>query len=300
MKTKRETEFKGIIPAVITPFTQEGKLDEDTLRDTIRFLIDSRVYGLMVNGSTGEAANLSSEERKRVIKITVDEGEGKVPIIAGTGTPSTKVTIELTKDAKDAGANAAMIVTPFYLIPNTEGIIRHYKTIAENVDIPIVLYNIPQHTKVNLIPSLIAQLCEEIPSIVGLKDSYGNLGQFAETIRLVGNKISVLSGCDDLLLPSFILGARGAIIALGNIAPSMAVDMFNSVQKGDLDKAKDIYFKLLPTTRAIGSEYNFPAPVKEAIKLLGRPGGPTRSPIVPITEQEREDIREALKYAGLL
>lgn len=300
MRTKERLELNGIIPAVITPFTKEGKLDEDALRANMRFLIKSGIHGVMVNGSTGEAENLSPRERKRVIKIAVEESGGKVPVIAGTGVPSTRVSIKLTRDAKDGGADAAMIVTPFYLIPNTEGIIKHYKAIAENVDIPIVPYSIPQHTKVTLTPSIIAQLCEEIPNIVGLKDSSGNMGQFAENIELVGDKISILTGCDDLLLPSFILGARGAIIALGNIAPTMAVDLFNFVQRRNIEKAKEVYFKLLPIARAIGSEFNFPAPVKESIRLLGRPAGPTRSPIVPMTEQEIETIKEALKYAGLL
>jgi 4-hydroxy-tetrahydrodipicolinate synthase len=292
----QKNKFKGIIPAVVTPFAEDAELDEETLREHLRFLIKNGVHGLMVNGSTGEAENLSSEERKRVIKIAVEEAGGKIPVIAGTGTPSTKKTIELTKDAKDMGADAVMVVTPFYLIPNEEGLIKHYKSVVEAVDIPVILYNIPPHTKVNLTPSIIEKLCKEAPNIVGLKDSYGNLSQFAETVKLVGDKISVLAGCDDLLLPSFILGAAGAIIALGNIAPAMTVQMFNLVQKGEIKQAKEIYFKLLPIAKAIGSEFNFPAPVKEALKLLGRSAGSTRSPIVPLAKQERANIEEALKY----
>lgn len=293
-------KFGGIIPAVITPFTREGRLDEDALRSTLRFLIKSGVHGLMVNGSTGEAASLSPEERRTIVETAASEAGGKLPVIAGTGAPNTRVTTELTKDAKEAGADAAMIVTPFYLIPNERGLIKHYRSIAKNVDIPIVLYNIPQHTKVNLEPSLIAKLCEEIPNIAALKDSYGSLGQFAQTIGLVGNKISVLTGCDDLLFPSFVLGARGAIVAIGNIAPSMVVDLFSLVQRGNIKRARDVYFKLLPIARAIGSEFNFPAPVKEAIRLLGRPTGPTRSPIVVMTKEEKKSIKEALAHAGLL
>lgn len=296
----KEKKLKGIIPAVITPFTEDGKLDEAALRENLRFLIEKGVHGLMVNGSTGEAASLSPEERKKIVEIAVDEAGGKLPVVAGTGTPSTWMTSKLTKEAKEAGADAAMIVTPFYLIPNERGLIKHYKTVAEEVGIPIVAYNIPQHTKVNLTSSMVAKLCDEVPLITALKDSAGNMSQFAETVELVGDRISVLSGSDDLLLQSFILGADGAIIALGNIAPSMAVQMFGLVQEGKLNKAKEIYFKLIPIAKAIGSEFNFPAPVKEAIKLLGRPAGPTRSPIVPVTEQERDAIRKALKHAGLL
>jgi 4-hydroxy-tetrahydrodipicolinate synthase len=293
-------KLRGIVPAIITPFTNEGKLDEQGLRETLRYLIKSGVHGLMVNGSTGEAANLSQKERKRTTEVAVSEAKGELPVVTGTGDPSTEVTVSLTRDAKEAGADAAMIVTPYYLIPNEEGLIKHYKTVAKNVDIPIVIYNIPAHTKVNLTAPMIAGLCKEVPNILGLKDSSGNLSNFAETIKLVGEKIAVMTGCDDLLLQSFVLGASGAIVAIGNIAPTMVVQMFDFVKEGKIDKAREIYFKLLPIAKAIGSEFNFPAPVKEAIRLLGRPAGPTRSPIVQVPDQEKEDIRKALKEAGLL
>jgi len=297
---KSRFELRGVIPAVITPFSEQEELDEDGLRTTLRYLIASGVHGVMVNGSTGEAENLSPEERKRIAEITVAEAKGKIPVVVGTGVPSTRVTIELTKDAKEAGADAVMIVTPFYLIPNEEGLAKHYKAVAENVDIPIVIYNIPQHTTVNLTPPMISHLCEEVPNIAALKDSAGNLSLFAETVRLVGDKISVLTGCDDQLLPAFVLGAHGTIVALANIAPSQTVEIFDAVQKGNIDKARKIYYDLLPIAQAISSSSNFPAPVKEAIKILGRPAGPTRSPIVPVNEKDREDIRKALKHAGLL
>jgi len=300
MKRPYKIKFVGIIPAVVTPFTDENKLDVDALRQAIRFYIKNGVHGIMVNGSTGEVASLSADERKKVVEIAVEETKKGIPVIAGTGASSTATTIELTKDAKDAGADTAMIVTPYYLIPNEEGLIKHYKTIAEKVDIPIMPYNIPAHTNVNLTPSIIARLCKEVPNIVGLKDSSGNLSQFAETIRLIGNKISVLNGGDDLLLPSLILGGHGAIIALANIAPKMTVELFDSVQEGDIKRAREIYYKLLPIARAIGSERNFPAPVKEALKQLGRSAGSTRSPIVQLTDQEKEQISDALKYAGLI
>jgi 4-hydroxy-tetrahydrodipicolinate synthase len=298
---KKERKIKGINPAVITPFTREGKLDEDGLRVNIKFLIESGVHGLVVNGCTGEAASLSPEERKRVVRVAVSEVKGKdVPIIAGTGATNTEDTIKLTNDAKEAGAYAALIVTPFFSIPNEKGLIKHYKAVGEKVGLPIILYNIPQLTNVNLNPTITVKLHEEVQSIVGIKDSSGNISQFSETVRLLGKKISVLTGGDDLLLPAFSLGASGAIIALGNIAPKMTVDLFNLMQKGDLNKARDIYYKLLPIARAIGGENNFPAQVKEAVNMLGRPAGLCRSPIVPLEEQEKKKIVQALKHAGLL
>lgn len=292
--------LKGIIPAVITPFTKHRKFDEFALRENVKFLINNGVHGIMVNGSTGEAANLSRKERIRVIEVAVDETDGKLPVIAGTGCPSTWQTIELTKDAKKAGADAAMVVTPFYLIPNEQGLITHYTQINKEISIPIVLYNIPQHTKVNLSPAIIIKLIDKSHNIMGLKDSAGDMEQLAETMKLTGDKISILSGCDNLLFQSFVLGVEGAIVALGNIAPNLIVELYELVKKKELDKAKNLYFKLLPIAKAIGSEYNFPAPVKEAVRLLGRPSGPTRNPIIPSTKEETERIKEALKYANLL
>lgn len=293
-------ELNGIIPAIVTPFTDDGELDENSLREHINYLLSQGIHGILVNGSTGEAENLSREERKRIIQITVEEVGGRVPVIAGTGVPSTRTTIELTEDAKKMGADAVMIVTPFYLIPNEDGLLRHYKLIAENVDIPFVLYSIPQHTKVNLTPSLVRKLCEEVPNVMALKDSSGNISQFAETLMMVGDRISVLTGSDDLLFPSFMLGARGAIIALGNIAPRLCIELFNSIKTGDISRAKEIYFKLLPISKAIGSEYNYPSLIKEALKLLGRPAGPTRSPIVSASKEEIEAVKQALRFAGLI
>jgi 4-hydroxy-tetrahydrodipicolinate synthase len=297
LKTKK---LKGIIPAVLTPFTEDGKLDEEGLRQNLNFLIKSGVHGLMVNGTTGEATNLSAKERKIVIETAVEEANGKIPVIAGTGSPSTWIASEATKEAKEAQADAAMIVTPYYLIPNEQGLIRHYETISAKVDIPIVIYNIPAHTNVSLTPNVVEKLCNQVSGIIAIKDSSGNVGQFAEMLRLLGKRISVLTGGDDLLLPSFALGSAGAIIALANIAPREAVKIFYLVQEGKMEEAREIYFKLLPIARAISSEINFPAPVKEAVRLLGGQAGPARSPIVPVSERERKSIIEALKHAGLL
>lgn len=300
MRGKKSLYLKGVIPAVLTPFDDSGKLDIEGLKKNLRFLINKKVHGVMVNGSTGEAASLSREERVQVINTAVKEVNNQIPVIAGTGAPSTSDTLTYTKDAYEAGADAAMIVTPFYLIPNETGLVKHFKTISDNVNIPIVLYHIPQHTGVYLPPNKIDNLCKQIPNIVAVKDSYGNIGEFAQTVKLAGDNVSILTGGDDILLPAFAAGAHGAIIALGNIAPGMAVELFESVQKGELKKAQDIYVKLLPIASAISTSTNFPAPVKAAIQLLGRPAGPPRSPIVPVKNDVKEKIREALVLSGLL
>jgi len=293
-------KLMGIIVALHTPFTKEGELDLSGLRENIRYEIDSGVQGLMVNGGTGEGSSLSRQEKKQTIEVAVSESSGKLPVIAATGQPSTRITLELTKDAKEAGADMVLIITPYYSIPNELGLVNHYKFIAKNVDIPIVLYNLPQWTTMTLTPSLIASLSTEIPGIVGLKESSGNMSQFVEIIRLVGSKISVLSGCDDLIFQSLVSGAAGAMVALANIAPKQLVEMYTCVQSGDLKKSREIYDKLLPIAKAIGDNNNIPATLKAAVEILGRPAGAARSPILPATQSERQKIKEALVFAELL
>ena len=192
-----------------------------------------------------------------------------------------------------------MIVTPFYEIPSQEGLIQHYTTIAEAIDVPICLYNIPPHTQVEIAPETLEKL-SKIDSIQALKDSSGNLSYFAEVMRRAGDKMSILTGGDDITLPCLALGCHGAILALVNIAPRMVVDLFQAVQQKDREKSLDIFFKLLPVSRAISVPQNFPAPVKEAVNMLGRPAGPARSPILPLDNTDKAAIKKTLQYAGLL
>ena len=291
--------MEGIIPAMLTPFTRNGDLDLNGLKKNVDFLIENGVSQIMCLGSTGEAATLTREECVKLTEATVKAANGRVPVMAGTGTTSTREVIERSKEAKSAGADSAMIVTPFYEIPNQEGLYKHYATIAEAVDIPICLYNIPPHTQVEIAPETLEKLAE-IDNIVALKDSSGNLSYFAEVMRRVSDKMAILTGGDDITMPCFALGCHGAILALANIAPRMTVDIFQAVQQKEREKALDIFFKLLPISRAISVPQNFPAPVKEAVNMLGRPAGPARSPILPLGNTERGKIKEALQYAGLL
>ena len=291
--------FSGIIPAMLTPFTRSGDLDLAGLKKNVDFLIESGVSQIMCLGSTGEAATLSREECVKVTEATVKAANGKVPVMAGTGATSTREVIERSKEAKNAGADSVMIVTPFYEIPNQEGLYKHYASIADAVDIPICLYNIPPHTQVEIAPETLEKLAE-IDNIAALKDSSGNLSYFAEVLRRVGDKMAILTGGDDITLPCFALGCHGAILALANIAPRMVVDLFQAIQQKEREKSLDIFFKLLPISRAISVPQNFPAPVKEAVNMLGRPAGPARSPIVPLGNAEKAEIKKTLQYAGLL
>ena len=291
--------FNGVIPAMLTPFTSSGDLDLDGLKKNVDFLIESGVSQIMCLGSTGEAATLTREECVKVTEATVKAANGRVPVMAGTGATSTREVIERSKEAKSAGADSIMIVTPFYEIPNQEGLYKHYASIADAVDIPICLYNIPPHTQVEIALETLEKLAK-IDNIAALKDSSGNLNYFAEALRRVGDRMAILTGGDDITLPCFTLGCHGAILALANIAPRMVVDLFQAVQQKEREKSLDIFFKLLPIARAISVAQNFPAPVKEAVNMLGRPAGPARSPIVPLGNSEKEDIKKALQHAGLL
>ncbi len=295
----KKMKVEGIIPAMLTPFSAEGEVDISGIRENVDFLIKNGVSEIMCLGSTGETATLTREECIKVTEATIKAVDGRVKVMVGTGAPSTKEVIERSREAKTAGADSVMVVTPFYEIPTQEGLYQHYATITEKVDIPIVLYNIPTHTHVEIELQTLARLAE-IDNIVGLKDSSGNLSYFAEVMLLVGDKISVLNGSDDIILPCFALGCHGAILALVNIAPRAVVDLYRAVQQKAMTEAQKLYYQLLPIARAISSPENFPAPVKEAVQMLGRPAGPARDPIQPVSIAEKEAIREALKIASLL
>ncbi|MGQ9552431.1 MAG: dihydrodipicolinate synthase family protein, partial [Candidatus Bathycorpusculaceae bacterium] len=217
----RKLELKGIFVPHITPFTREGDIDKEALRTCVRFWLKGGVSGLVPCGSNGEAPYLSRDERREVIGTVVDEANGKAAIIAGTGSMSTKETITFTEDARDLGVDAALVVTPFYFKLSNREIYAHYRALLESVDLPIVLYSVPKFTGCSLEPSLIAQLASEHENVAGVKDSGGSIGTITETIRLVGNKVSVLAGTADVTLPTLMLGGKGAVIAVANVFPRM-------------------------------------------------------------------------------
>jgi len=300
MSKLRMPKLKGVIPAMITPFTAKGEIDDEAAGKLIDHFIKSGVHGIMCCGSTGEAAALSREERRHVVELTVQSVKGRVPVIAGTGTSGTKLATQLTQDAKEVGADAALVVTPFNLIPTEEGICEHYKTIATQVDMPILVYNVPQATMVNVTPPLIARLVKEIDTMVGVKESSGSISQIAETIRLAGDEIAVLTGNDAGLYPDFLLGCPGAIVAIANIAPRMAIEIYESLQKGELKMAKTVYYELLPVAVALGGEQNWSARVKEMVRLQGLPAGHVRKPYTSLAPDEIEPLTKALKSARLI
>lgn len=294
----KKMKFEGVMPAMITPMKKDGEIDFEGLEKNVEFYINSGASGIVANGSTGEAVNLSREERIAVIKTVVKIAKGKVIVIAGTGAPTTNVTLNYTKDAMDAGADVALVVTPFNAIPNKEGLFTHYKKVAE-VGIPIIMYNIPHHTGVEIDLETLGRLVK-LDNIVGLKESSENLSFFAEVIRLFSKDITLISGFDDLILPVLSIGVSAFILCIADIGLKMIIDLINDVKANDLISAREKFYKLLPIAQYIGNPVNFPASVKEAMHLLGRPSGPPRLSTLPVTKEESKEISKRLIYAGLL
>ena len=290
---------KGILPALVTPFTDNGKdLSEDRLRNLVNRCIELGVSGVVPCGTTGEFVNLTVDEKKRLIDIVVDEVNGRVAVVAGTGASGTVQALEMTKYAKDAGADAALVVTPFYLKPADRGIYEHFYTIATEVDLPVILYNIPQCTGVWLTWQMVEDLAE-IPNIVGLKDSSGELKYILAVLEKVRDKINVMCGYDEVVLPALAAGASGAILASANVIPDFWVDIYDSVQKGSLEKARELQFKIQKIARIIAK--SGPVGTKEALNMIGIKVGPVRRPLSvggELTYEEREELRLDLEKTG--
>ncbi|OIO36968.1 MAG: 4-hydroxy-tetrahydrodipicolinate synthase [Candidatus Omnitrophica bacterium CG1_02_46_14] len=287
-------KFHGSIVAIITPF-KNGKLDEKTLAKLVRRQIEAGTDGIVPVGTTGECPTVSLEEHERVIKIVVEAANHEVPVIAGTGANSTEEAIHLTKFTKKAGADGALSVTPYYNKPTQEGLYRHYKAIAESVDLPMILYNVPGRTSVSLAPETVARLAK-LENIVGIKEATGSMDQTSRILSLCG--ITVLSGDDSLTLPLLSLGAKGVISVIANILPEVTAEMVDAYFKGDAVKAKALHYKMFPLCRALFIETN-PIPVKRAMKLLGLCSDELRLPLCEMTDANEKILVKAMKDYGL-
>ncbi len=290
--------------ALITPFSarggsasggKNGKIDEKTLVNLVHGQIQAGTDGLVPAGTTGESPTLSFKEHERVIQIVIDAANGKVPIVAGTGSNSTDEAIQLTRFAKKAGADGALLVTPYYNRPSQEGLFRHYQKIAKSVDIPLVLYNVPGRTGVSLSPETVARL-SKISTIVAIKEATGSMDQTSQILSLCD--IVVLSGDDSLTLPLLALGAKGVISVASNVIPGPVAEMVDAFFKGNLKEAQRLHHKMFPLFRALFLETN-PVPVKRAAKLLGLSGDEVRLPLCPMQESNEKILRQALKDFGL-
>lgn len=289
--------FNGSIVAIVTPFRQ-GEVDEEAYRELIEFQIENGTSAIVPCGTTGESATLSFEEHNRVIDIAVDAVKKRVPVIAGTGGNSTREAIELTAHAKKAGVDATLQVTPYYNKPTQEGLFLHFKTIAEAVPLPQVLYNVPGRTSVNMLPETVARLAR-IPNIVAIKEASGNLGQMAEIMRLAGEHITLISGDDNLTLPVLSIGGKGVISVVANIAPRDTADMLNAWEEGDVARARRLFFRMLPLCQAMFYETN-PVPVKTALSLMGKIEDELRLPLAAMAPGNLEKLKQALRDYGIL
>lgn len=289
--------FAGSLVAIVTPF-KNGRVDELALGDLIEFQIANGTDGIVPCGTSGESATLTYEEHDRVIEFTVEAARRRVPVIAGTGSNSTDEAITLTKHAKQAGADGALLICPYYNKPTQEGLYRHYKAIAEAVDLPLVVYNIPSRTSVNILPTTIARL-SSIRNIVAIKEGAGSLGQVSEIIQACGDRITVLAGDDALTLPMMAVGAQGVITVTANIAPADMAALVDAFSAGKLDQAKALHYKLYPLFTALFYETN-PIPVKEALGMMGKIQPELRLPLCPMSVENREKLAGALKDYGLI
>ena len=289
--------FSGSIVAIVTPF-KNGKVDEKALGDLIDWHISSGTNGIVPCGTTGESATLEYEEHYRVIEIAVKTANKRIPVIAGTGANSTDETIMITKQAKKLGADAALLVAPYYNKPTQEGLYRHYKAVAEAVKMPIILYNVPGRTAVNILPSTVARLAG-IKNIVAIKEATGDMKQVSEVIRLCGDRITVLSGDDFTTFPLLALGGKGVISVTANIAPRDVSDMCRLWEEGKYEKARALHYKLEPLNQAMFIETN-PIPAKTALALMGRIREEFRLPLCEMSEANREKLRMTIKDYGLI
>ncbi|MGB9134454.1 MAG: 4-hydroxy-tetrahydrodipicolinate synthase [Candidatus Bathyarchaeia archaeon] len=289
----------GIMPALVTPFTEDGKqVDEEQLRVLVNHCIKHGVHGVVPCGTTGEFVNMSVEEKKRVIDVVVDEVDGRVAVVAGTGASGTEQALEMTAYAKDAGADAALVVTPYYLKPTSRGIYEHYLTIASKVDLPLILYNIPQCTGLSL-PWQIVEDLAQIPNIVGVKDSSGQLSFVLAVLEKVRDKVSVMCGHDEVVVGALAAGASGAILASANFIPDVWVDIYDSVLKGDLQRARELQYKVQKIARITAGAGAVAA--KEALNMMGIRVGPVRLPLSvggELTYEGREELRLDLEKIG--
>lgn len=289
--------FKGSIVAIVTPF-KDGKVDEESYRQLIEFQIENGTSAIVPCGTTGESATLNVEEHARVIDIAVEAVNKRVPVIAGTGGNSTSEAIELTEHAKKVGADATLQVTPYYNKPTQEGLYQHFKAIAKAVPLPQVLYNVPGRTSVNMLPETVVRLAE-LQEVVAIKEASGDIGQMADIVRLAGDKITLLSGDDNLTLPVLSIGGAGVVSVVANIVPRDTADLVKAWEEGRIDEAKRLFYKLLPLCQAMFFETN-PIPVKTSLGLMGKIQDEMRLPLYPMAPANLEKLKKALSEYGLL
>ncbi len=289
--------FRGAMVAIVTPFKND-RVDEEALRELIEFQIANGTDAIVPCGTTGESATLTHEEHDRVIEITIDAVKKRVPVIAGTGSNNTIEALRLTKHAYEAGADGVLIVCPYYNRPTQEGLYQHFKVIAESVPVPIIPYNIPSRTGVNLMPEMVAKLAK-IKNIVGIKEASGSLKQMSDVINLCDKDFTVLSGDDIFTLPLMAMGGAGVISVISNVAPADMAGLVDAVAAGDMGKAKTLHHKMSTLIDALFIEVN-PIPVKAALALMGKIKCEYRLPLCKMADANFEKLKKVMIDYGLI
>ncbi|MCD7755175.1 MAG: 4-hydroxy-tetrahydrodipicolinate synthase [Firmicutes bacterium] len=292
----KKTVFEGMATALVTPMTPDG-VDYDALGRFIDFQLESGIHALVAVGTTGESATLEPPEQQKVIRYTVERVAGRVPVIAGTGTNNTAHVLDNTRRACDAGADAVLVVTPYYNKATQSGLIAHFTAVADASDLPVILYNVPGRTGCNLLPATVAALAEH-PNIAAVKEASGNMAQVVELMSLCGGKIDVYSGEDALTVPMMAMGAKGTISVLSNVTPALAVSMANAALAGDYPTAAALQCKLLPLINALFSQVN-PVPVKAAVSAMGFCQEYLRLPLTPMEEPFRGKMYAEMRKLGI-
>lgn len=286
-------QFTGAFTALVTPF-KNGKVDEDAYRDLIEWQIEQGIDGLVPCGTTGESATLSHAEHGQVIRICVEQAKGRVPILAGAGSNNTAEAVELTRYAKDAGADGALLITPYYNKPTPAGLVEHFKAIAKEVPLPFVVYNVPGRTALNLAPETLAAIRTAVPEVVGVKEATGDLKQVSEVVEMLGPDFSVLSGDDFTVLPLLSVGGSGVISVVSNIVPDRMAKLCAAYRDKDTDLARELHMEMMPLARAMFFETN-PIPVKTSLSLMGKMDLELRLPLVEMLPENLSDLKDILK-----
>lgn len=290
--------FSGVMTAIVTPF-RDGKVDEEAFRRLIDWQIEEGVNGLVPVGTTGESATLSHEEHRQVIEICVDQVKGRVKVLAGAGSNNTIEAIQLTEFAKKAGADGALLITPYYNKPTQEGLYQHYAAVAKAVDLPIVPYNVPGRTGCNMLPPTVARIARDVPDVVGIKEATADLIHVSDLVEQCPEGFQILSGDDFTVLPHIAVGGCGVISVTANVAPKLMADLCKATLAGDMDEARRLHFKLMPINRAMFLETN-PIPVKTAVCMMRGLDLEFRLPMVPLMPDNLEKLTKILNDCDLL
>jgi len=289
--------FEGVFTALVTPF-KNGKIDYDSVAAIIEHQIAGGVDGVVPMGTTGESPTVSYEEHEEFIVRVVTLVNKRVKVIAGTGSNSTDEAIYLSKAAQDAGVDGVLLVNPYYNKPPQRGLIAHFESVAQSINIPVILYNIPGRTGINFLPESVAQLIQRVPNIVAMKEASGDINQMMNLVELCGNTITLLSGDDNLLLPVLVIGGKGIISVISNLLPNDVKAVVTNFNNGNLEEAKRLFYKLLPLCRAMFYETN-PIPIKAAMAMAGFCSSEMRLPLVPLSADNHERLKKALLAYGV-